>query len=101
MEGTDVARESLSFLLVDFKLFDCKESAKDNFLFGVELLAPLDNEGSGGGGGGGKKPELAGRGGGGGGKKPEEAGGGGGGGGGGPPNDDVGSGGMGVAGMLP
>lgn len=88
MEGTDVARDNLSVLLVDFKLFDCNDSAKESFLFGVTLSAPVDAEGKGGGGGGGGRKPMA-IGGGGGGGPPNIEGGGGGGGG------------IGVAGMLP
>jgi hypothetical protein len=94
MEGTDMARDFLSILSVAFKLFDCNDSAKDNFLLGVSLAVPLI--GRGGGGGGGKRPVDIGGGGGGGGPKSMEAGGGGGGGG-----IKGGGGGIGVAGMLP
>lgn len=91
MEGTEVARAifSLGVALVDFKLFDCSDSAKDNFLIGVASSFPINEGGGGGGGGGGSsKPiDIGGGGGGGGGPITENGGGGGGG--------------IGVGGMLP
>ena len=88
IEGTDIARDLLSTLSVAFKLLDCNDSAKDNFLLGVSLAVTLI--GSGGGGGGNRPLDIGGGGGGG----PKNMAGGGGGGGG------MKGGGMGVAGML-
>lgn len=96
MEGTDMARDFLSTLSVAFKLLDCNDSAKDNFLFGVSLAVPLKVDGRGGGGGGGRIPIDIGVGGG-----PKSIDDGGGGGGGGPESMKGGGGGMGVAGKLP
>lgn len=89
MEGTEVVRAifSLGVALVDFKLFDCNDSAKDNFLIGVVSSFPIIECGGGGGGGGGSNDIDIGGGGGGGGPITENGGGGGGG--------------MGVGGMLP